>query len=346
MSSQARALFALGAALVVAAPVGAQTLQRPQPAGAIETANVQVGVEVAPDTVTVGEPFVVTVRVRAPLGAVVRFPEGPDTSHVVQAIDPPAVATSGDTAAVDRSARYRVAAWDVGERPVELAPVQVEVAGTLREVVLPVRTVFVRSVLPADTTQRVPKPARALWEFPGPWWLPWLIALAVAAIVGLLAWWWWRRRRRVEAVPVTADAFADAEARFARVESLRLLEAGERGRHVALMLDVVREYLARRFPAASPALTSRELLAALAGERPVPGERLGALLHEGDLVKFARRPLTDERARALAAEARMIVKQVHLASQPRLNVVGPPTRGGSGGGRRTPASAGVAERSA
>ena len=68
-------------------------------------AAVQVGVDVAPDTVTVGEAFVVSVRVRAPLGAAVQFPPGPDSMHVLQAIDPPDVRTSGDTAAVYQTAR-------------------------------------------------------------------------------------------------------------------------------------------------------------------------------------------------------------------------------------------------
>jgi hypothetical protein len=314
---------------------------------------VQVGVQVQPDTVTVGEPFVVTVRVRAPVGAALRFPDGPDTTHVVQAIDPPDVATTGDTAAVDQTARYRVAAWDVGTRPIELGPVTLELDGEVRELALEPRTVFVRSVLPEDTAQRVPKPARAPWEFPRPWWLPWLVGLIVAAVVGLLLWWWWRRRQRRRLVPARlhADPYEDAEARFARVEALRLLEAGERGRHVTLMLDVLRDFLARRYPAASPANTSRELLVSLAGERTVPLDRLAALLHDGDLVKFARRALTEERARALGLESRALVRAVHEASEAEAAARaaaqsggrgGPGPRGGPRGGpgaRPTPAGA-------
>ena len=340
----------LGAALaLVAAPLAPPAAaQQPRPSAVPTASGVRIGVEIVPDTVTIGEPFAVSVRVRAPIGATIGFPDGPDTTHVVQAIDPPVVSTSGDTAAVDRTARYRVAAWDVGTQPIELGPLRIEVGGVAREAALPARAVFVRSVLPEDSAQRVPKPARGLWEFPQPWWLPWLIALLVATLVGLLLWWWWRRRRRAVPVPVTADPYADAEVRFARVEALRLLEAGERGRYVALMLDVLREYLARRFPAASPALTSRELLAVLAPDRTVPGERLAALLHEGDLVKFARRPLTDERAAALGAETRAIVRLVHEASQPPGGMAAPAAANGSrgGGARRTPVARPPAERSA
>ena len=304
---------------LLGAVLGFAALAAPATAGAQATAapRVQVGVVVDPDTVAVGRPFVVAVRVRAPLGATVEFPAGPDSTQTVQALDPPAVGSGADSSAVDRVARYRVAAWDTGEQPVVLGPVRVTVDGTPREYAIAPRNVVVQSVLPADTAQRVPKEARAPFEFPGLWWLPWLLGALVAALVGVLLWWWWRRNRR-RPVPVRlADPYAQAEARFARVDALRLVEAGERGRHVALTLEVVRDFLAQRYPPASPSLTSRELLAAMAGERTLPLDRLAGLLHEGDLVKFARRPVTEERARAFGQESRALVRTVQDLSRPQ-----------------------------
>lgn len=304
----------LAVATLSLAPCAASA-QAPAGAGA---PRVQVGVAVAPDTVAVGRPFVVAVRVRAPLGATVTFPAGPDSTQPVQALDPPAVGSGSDSSAVDRVARYRVAAWDTGDQPIVLAPVQVTVGGTTREYRLAPPDVHVRSVLPADTALRVPKPARAPFEFPGAWWLPWLIGALAAAIVGLLAWWWWRRRRARPGAPARlVDPYAEAEARFARVDALRLVEAGERGRYVALTLEVVRDFLARRYPPASPSLTSRELLAALAGERTLPLDRLAGLLHDGDLVKFARRPVTEQRAREFGQESRALVRAVQEQSRPQ-----------------------------
>ncbi|HEU4628213.1 MAG TPA: hypothetical protein VFS08_00650 [Gemmatimonadaceae bacterium] len=288
---------------------------------AAQPAAVAVGVEVQPDTVRVGEPFLVSVRVRAPLGDWIVFPPGPDTSEVVQALDPPDVRGGRDTAAVDRTAYYRVAAWDVGEREVHLAAVRVRSAEGEREYALPAPHVFVASVLPADTSLRVPKPARPPVEFPRPWWLPWLIGLVVAGLIGLLVWWWWRRRRhRLPPPRPQLEPYAEAEVRFAQLEALHLVEAGERGRYVALAVEVLRDYLARRFAQARPSLTSGELLRALRETREVPNERLALLLHEGDLVKFARRPLSDEQARALGRESRAIVQAVHAASQPPAGV--------------------------
>lgn len=223
---RALALIALAPIALAAAGAIAGSL----PAQQAPTPQVQLGVTVEPDTVAVGRPFVVAVRVRAPLGATVEFPAGPDSTRTVQALDPPAVGSGADSSAVDRVARYRVAAWDTGEQPIVLDPVRVTVGGTTREYRIAPRDVFVQSVLPADTAQRVPKDARAPFEFPGLWWLPWLLGLLLLALVVGLLWWWWRRNRR-RPVPVRlADPYAEAEARFARVDALRLVEAGERDR--------------------------------------------------------------------------------------------------------------------
>ena len=165
----------------------------------------------------------------------------------------------------------------------------------------------VQSVLPADTSApRDPKPARALFDPEIPWsrrWLPYVVAALLALA---LLYWLWRRRRGATAA-VAADPFAEAEAGFARVDRLGLLEAGERGRYVALVVEVLRDYLARRVPEAAVSLTSSELVAALRTSPAVPVPRLAPLLAEADLVKFARLPVSTERAAALAREARGVV---------------------------------------
>jgi hypothetical protein len=175
--------------------------------------------------------------------------------------------------------------------------------------------VHVRSVLPADSAQRVPKPARELIEPPAPWWWPWLPILVALAILGLLLWWYIRRRRRRKRGQPDVDPYELAEREFARVEALGLLEAGERGRFVALMVDVLRDYLARRVPGAAPSLTSTELLALVGAGRAAPAERLLPVLTEADLIKFARRPVTADRARELGREARAIVRDVDQAAK-------------------------------
>ena len=65
-----------------------------------------------------------------------------------------------DSLGTTRAAAYRFAAWDVGPQPLGLANIAVTVNGRTAYISLNSQTVFVRSVLPADTTLRQPKPPR------------------------------------------------------------------------------------------------------------------------------------------------------------------------------------------
>jgi hypothetical protein len=291
-------------------------VQRPaqraaSPAAQEPAIAVQMGFSVEPDTVTVGDPFRLTVRIHAPRGASIEFPAGPDSGAAVEALDPRQERQGADTAALDVTAAWRLAAWDTGDQPLRIRDVVVRLDGRERRIPLGTLTVHVKSVLPADTTQRVPKPQRALFEFGLPWWYWLLAALAVIGLIGLF-WWWWHRRRKRNKGEVD-DPFADAEGEFERVERLGLVEAGERGRYVALMVEVLRTYLSRRMPEAHPSLTTNELLIAVRENRLVPVNRLALVLADADLVKFARRATSAERARELGAEARGIVGAIHAA---------------------------------
>jgi hypothetical protein len=271
--------------------------------------RLQMGVSTRPDTVTVGDHFLLTVRVRAPLGAAIAFPAGPDSGGVIEAVDPRVVRSTPDSTSVDQSATYRLVAWDTGRVAAPIDPVVVRLGD--REHLLPLDSVriIVRSVLPADTSLHDPKPARDIVPGRRPWW-HWLVAALIAvAVIGLLVWWWMRRRRRQIAV-VPVDAFVRAEQEFERIEALRLLEAGERGRYVALCIEVLRDYLAARIAEARTSHTSSELLDTLRPRPEVPTERLQRVLEEADLIKFARRPVTTDRAGAMGREARQIVHHV------------------------------------
>ncbi len=279
------------------------------------TIPIRAGVTLAPDSVRIGDPFRVTVGIRAPRGATIDFPRATDSTSTIQSLDPVVVRTSADTSVVEQYADYRVAAWDVGVQRVHLDDAIVHYNGAERRVPLSGDSVFVRSLLPADTALRVAKPPRPLFELSlFPWWLWALIAAAIIAL-GLLIWWWFRRRRRPKAVVVT-NAFERAESEFQRIEALGLLDAGERGRHVTLTVEVLRDYLAARYAEATLALTSTELQHSTRTLPFVPQERLTRLLTDADLIKFARRPVSTDRARELGREARAIVVHEHTASQP------------------------------
>src|SRR5205823_1245894 len=145
-------------------------------------------------------------------------------------------------------------------------------------------SVFVKSVLPADTSLRVPKPARPLIVLRVfNWWL--LVAALAAAIAAALLWWAWRRYRNRPKAPI--DPYVRAQQEFGRIEARRLLDVGRSAEYFAAMVDVTREYLASRVPGVRRSDTTSELLRAMKPRDGVEVE-LPRLLEQADLVKFAR----------------------------------------------------------
>lgn len=285
-----------------------------QQGGAVS--RVEMGIAVQPAVVTIGEPFVVTLRVRAPLGADIGMPVGPDSGLSVEAVDPRQETTATDTGYVERTATYRLVAWDTGGQSARLGDVAITMNGRSLRYTVAGDTVHVSSVLPADTSRRVPKPERDVLVAGLPWWVWALAALAAALLAALVIWWWRRRRDRARDGPkLTPIQVARRE--FARLDALALAEAGERGRFVTLNEDVARDYLAARIPVALRSLTSTELLGAVHDVTAVPLDRLATLFAETDLIKFARRPVPRDRAAELVAETRAIVEHVErtLAEQ-------------------------------
>jgi hypothetical protein len=269
---------------------------------------VQLGVVVQPDTVTVGTRFVVVARLRAPLGATIAWPTAPDTSETVEIVSSRMVDSSADSLATEETARWRLAAWDTGTITIVFEDAVVTAPELEQRIPLRAR-VYIQSVLPADTALHVPKPTRDILAAQPPWWRWVLLGALALAIISLLLWWYLRRRRR-KPPPAPVDAMQYAEREFARVERMGLIQAGERGRFVALMVEVLRDYLALRVPGALPSFTSSELIRFLRSRPEMPVQRLANLLAEADLVKFARRPVTAERAREMGQEARAIVREV------------------------------------
>ena len=268
---------------------------------------VQMGYRVSPDTVLIGQPFNLFIKVNAPKGVRFEFPAGPDTAtqsgiRPIELRGEKLVSMLGDTAV----ALYRLVAWDIGQQPLRFPDVRVTFEGQERRPPLGAASVFVRSVLPADTSLRVPKPARPLIILPVFNWLQWL-ALLAAAIVAALLWWAWRRYRNRPKAPV--DPYERAQEEFAQLERRRLLENGRYAEYYAAVVDVTRAYLAARVPGVRRSDTTSELLRAMQPREGVESE-LPRLLERGDLIKFARADVSLDEARDAGPALRAIVDQV------------------------------------
>ena len=288
-------------------------VQAAVPQGATGELPLKMGFSVTPDTVLVGQPFNLLVKVHAPAGVRFEFPDGPDSTmengvRPMELRGERVVSMLADTAV----AVYRLVAWDVGLQPLRIADVKVTLGGLERRASLGTASVFVQSVLPSLANLRVPRPARPLIVLPVFNWWPW-IALAIAALVTGLLWWAWRRYRNR---PIPAlDPYVRAQRDFARIEESRLVENGAAGEHLARMTDVTREFLAARVPGVRRSDTSTELLRAMQPDGPVEG-RLQSLLARADLVKFARAGVERDEALAAGGQAREIVDHVEARVNP------------------------------
>ncbi len=280
--------------------------------------RVKSGMVVRPDTVRIGDPFELIVTVVVPPSARVEWPSLDDTTAAVVQRAP--VHIDGLERTPDRreTATYSLVAWGVGDLPVGLPDAIIRFGETVMHVPLMAAHVYVKTVLPGDTSLHKPKPAKELFPRQVPWWERWWPAAAEIAALALL-WWLYRRRKtavaRRRAVPI--DVYARAMHDFRRLDRLALPDAGEGGRFVALAVEILRSYLAARVPDAILSRTSAELLQITGTDARVPAPPLTALLAESDAVKFARRDVTGARAHELAMEARAIVEAVEQAELAR-----------------------------
>jgi len=288
----------LAAALLLR--VGTARAQEPDSIGG------RVTFRVLPETVTVGQPFVVSLRAVPAPGRTAVAPPVPDTGGIVEPLDPAVISRRGDTLLV----RYRLIAWQPGVLTIPLAPVQMKRDQSEMAVPADIRIV-VASVLPADSASRVPKAARELFPATARWWADWwqwLLAL-LAAISAIYIWHRWRTRVPT-AVLDDRSPLARAEAAFARLDARQLPAAGEGGRHVTLATEIVRQYLADIEPALPLTLTNAELLAATVPIAGIPGVRLTQLLQQSDAVRFSGNATDLDTTRRVSGLARELVREM------------------------------------
>ncbi|UCC82190.1 MAG: hypothetical protein JSW46_14530 [Gemmatimonadota bacterium] len=274
-----------------------------QVSAADPAAAIQVQAAVSHDSVRIGEPLALMVTVSGVVGAAdVDFPALPD-SGAITALGPPILLADRGA----RSARYELAAWDLGDLTLPPADVRVVTDAAELRIPLPVVTVHVVSVLPADAdmdTLAWKPPADVL----GPNWGTGekLAALALTAALFLATFFYLRRRGEVEPVPIPQARSARAVALEAleRLEASGIIEAGELKGFFSALSHILRVFLVGTDRTWGLDLTTAELMA-LVGMDGVPEAQvrsLGGLLDRADMVKFARqRPTRAQAGRALDA---------------------------------------------
>jgi len=249
-----------------------------------------VSVHTSPDSLTVGDPVTVEVRVEAAAGDVVTFPrpQTPAQVEVVNLETPPAEAGTW-------MGRYTLSVFDVGD--IVLPPWSVQVQTDTQTAIVYTDSIrlHVASVLDDSLAAADIRPLKAQQELPVP--LPLWIWFALAAVVLALALFLWHRRRRRRRVVIAPAAPAIAPHEAALVE-LRKLEAqqlpasGRIKEHYVRLSEILRQYLeaAPQFGFTALEETTDEIRRELRarGYKPQLVQTLLALCEEADLVKFAK----------------------------------------------------------
>jgi hypothetical protein len=277
--------------------------------------QVQVQVATIPETVTVGQHFVFTVRVHVPAGLAtsIIFPTGPyiHQDTITGGVSPVQRHDSPRGGFVNSTATYVLSAWYPGR--INIGFGSLAIGHT--HIRIPDLSIVVRSVLPknpAALAKVIPKEPRALivdsvikriykhlldaWIF--------FVVLLLAAITAFFLW----RSRCRESLATSEGDWAERE--FRRIEAMQLLEKGAPEQYAILMSMVVRQFLIRTFATVREPATTRELVTVLRGEPLIPAEQVLSLFERADLLKFANMDIHGSEAQRAGIESRTIVSEV------------------------------------
>ena len=265
----------------------------------------QARVAVSPDTGSVGTIFRVVVRIEGAADAGLLLPDtlalAAPLENAARKREVPDTTGSGVITAI-----YSVTAWKPGTHALPPLAFAVQGAQGERETALRLPTLYVRSVLPADTTGIEPRPAKAVI---GPSWVLWpfiLLAVLLVAALAFAAWWWYRKRRARRGLVPAEPGLTPRE------RALRELDAATAARadlkaFYSQVSGALRGYLAALDPTWGADLTTSEL-ALRTRVAAADSARIERLLHDADLVKFARRRVDAAEADAFWAAAKTAIE--------------------------------------
>jgi hypothetical protein len=323
----------LSVALSVA-PVWAQDASEAQQALA---RSVHLQIDVAPDSITVGDPIAVKLVVRAAAETQVQFaPEIPvgDAAQMLDFTESPGGPADGDGMR-SWTARYTLGVYAVGENMLPPIAVLVQRDSVTTTVSTDSIFVFVESVLDDSLAAADMLDIKGQQGLGIPWPI-WAWALIGAAIVAaLLLWsWWYRRRRRPTVVPYVRPKPADviALAALRMLEEKRLPLDGHIKEHYVQLSDILRAYLEAAPLFRIPALeeTTDEIVMSLRDRNTSKEliQQVQSLCEEADLVKFAKhQPPVDECMQALQrvdAFVRETAKPAPVVTAPEASSNGQP----------------------
>jgi hypothetical protein len=274
-----------------------------------------VSVRVVPDSVAVGQPFLVTMRLVPPAQFTLTPPALPDTGGLVEPLDPAQVSKRGDTVFV----RYRFLAWQPGVLSIPFGSAMLTSAERRVEQPVEARVVVV-SVLPQDSAARIPKPTRSLLAAPQVWWMLWWRWVAAGALIialALLLLAWLRKPRKRPAV-IEASAIDAARGAFTRLRARELATMGEGGRHVVLGAEILRRYLETVSTELNAALSATELADRADSHHELDVDELRDILRSVDAIRFSGSTVQGTAATELVSRIEAFVSDTDRRTRQRV----------------------------
>jgi len=285
-------------------------------------AEPKVGLSVSVDKteMTIGDLVNLTMSVRYPKGVNVKIPplgEKLGEFFIRDISLPPPRTEKNDFV---QEARYTITTYIVGDVTVPAVTITYSYqddAGKTVEKQLQTDTL----IIPVKRT--APKDAQDIKDIKGPVavpfnWRPYALwgGVGVAAVALIFAAVYYLRKLRPAAklqakLKPPASPHEVALQELARIEAMKLIEAGEIDRYYDLVTDVLRDYLGARYNFNAIDMTTDEVVAALVGRlrRLELKDSVAIMLRESDLVKFARGQSDSDRAHELIEGTRRIVRE-------------------------------------
>jgi hypothetical protein len=295
--------------ILVASLLASPLLAQPSP----------VSVSLAPNGPTVGDRVEATIAVTIPaanLAGEPRFPAWGTTWGEVEIVEKGQPAKTGERdGAVIYQQRLVLAAFRPGQVP--LPPVVLAVplrSGTIQASTPAKLALAVRSVIPQSEKNPKPKPPAPLQSLPWGERFWWTAAALMAACLGASA--FLLRRPKPAAIPA-APPLAPFDELVAELQRLAS-EPSALALHIRLSL-ALRRYLARRLPFPALESTTSEIQRQLLCRRmpAALARQTVELLRACDLVKFARQPVDEARARDRVAVAYQAGQEFEVQLAPR-----------------------------
>ena len=278
----------------------AASLISAQTARADESADsVNFKITAAPETLTVGDQL--TVRILADYPENIKL-----TEPAMGAIGGNLVLKSGPTLKSKSSGGLKHDEYTLVLLPFETGDLEIpaleffwyDSTGNQHTVLSPSKSVFVKSLLPADTAGLDIKDIVGPKALARRWW-PYIIALLALLVLGGAGYWLYRRRIKAVAIPEAPPEppYDVAIRSLSLLKEKNLPAAGKIKQYYIELSDIIRRYIEGRFAIAAIESTTYELKRALIHPDLTRdnGKLAIEFLIRSDMVKFAKHiPQPDE----------------------------------------------------